>query len=86
MPLKVLLVESGSKDSHSVEPDLLKRGDEVVVTHIPRKVPSLAMAEWPDLIVVNVCAGALTSGKVVGGEKMKLIKLWMVEFHCFANL
>lgn len=59
MPLKVLLVESGSKDSHSVEPDLLKRGDEVVVTHIPRKVPSLAMAEWPDLIVVNVCAGAL---------------------------
>jgi len=42
-----------------VEPDLLKRGDEVVVTHIPRKVPSLAMAEWPDLIVVNVCAGAL---------------------------
>jgi len=42
-----------------VEPDLLKRGDEVVVTHIPRKVPSLAMAEWPDLIVVNVCACAL---------------------------
>jgi DNA-binding response OmpR family regulator len=59
VPLKVLLVESGSKDSHSVKPDLLKRGDEVVVTHIPRKVPSLAMAEWPDLIVVNVCAGAL---------------------------
>ena len=59
MPLKVLLVESRSKDSHSVEPDLVERGDEVVVTHTPRKAPSLAVADWPDLVVVNVCSGFL---------------------------
>ena len=59
MPLKVLLVESPSKDSHSVEPDLVKRGDEVVVTHTPRKAPSLAVADWPDLVVVNACSGFL---------------------------
>ena len=59
MPLKVLLVESRSKDSHSVETDLVERGDEVVVTHTPRKAPSLAVADWPDLVVVNVCSGFL---------------------------
>ena len=59
MPLKVLLVESRSKDSHSVEPDLVKRGDEVVVTRTPRKAPSLAVADWPDLVVVNACSGFL---------------------------
>jgi len=59
VPLKVLLVESRSKDSHSVEPDLVKRGDEVVVTHTPRKAPSLAVADWPDLVVVNACSGFL---------------------------
>jgi DNA-binding response OmpR family regulator len=59
VPLKVLLVESRSKDSHSVEPDLVERGDEVVVTHTPRKAPSLAVADWPDLVVVNVCSGFL---------------------------
>jgi DNA-binding response OmpR family regulator len=59
VPLKVLLVESRSKDSHSVEPDLVKRGDEVVVTRAPRKAPSLAVADWPDLVVVNACSGFL---------------------------
>ena len=59
MPLKVLLVESRSKDSHSVEPDLVERGDEVVVTHTSRKAPSLAVADWPDLVVVNACSGFL---------------------------
>ena len=59
MPLKVLLVESPSKDSHSVETDLVERGDEVVVTHTPRKAPSLAVADWPDLVVVNACSGFL---------------------------
>jgi DNA-binding response OmpR family regulator len=59
VPLKVLLVESRSKDSHSVEPDLVKRGDEVVVTHTPRKAPTLAMADWPDIVVVNACSGFL---------------------------
>jgi DNA-binding response OmpR family regulator len=59
VPLKVLLVESHSKDSHSVEPDLVKRGDEVVVTHTPRKASSLATADWPDIVVVNACSGFL---------------------------
>jgi DNA-binding response OmpR family regulator len=54
----VLLVESQSQDSHSVEPDLLERGDEVAVTRSPRKAPSLAMADWPDLIIVNACCGS----------------------------
>jgi DNA-binding response OmpR family regulator len=57
--LNVLLVESASEDFHSVEPDLMKRGDEVVVTHTPRKAPSMAVADWPDLIVVNACSGFL---------------------------
>lgn len=56
MPLKVLLVESGSQDSHSVEPDLLERGHEVTVAHSPHKAPSMALADWPDLVVVNACA------------------------------
>jgi DNA-binding response OmpR family regulator len=58
VPLKVLLVESRSQDSYSVEPDLLERGDEVTVTRSPRKAPSLAMADWPDLIIVNECGGS----------------------------
>jgi DNA-binding response OmpR family regulator len=57
--LKVLLVESRSKDSYSVESDLLERGDEVVVIHTPRKAPSMAVADWPDLVVVNACSGFL---------------------------
>ena len=59
MSLKVLLVESRSKDSYSVESDLLERGDEVVVIHTPRKAPSMAVADWPDLVVVNACSGFL---------------------------
>ncbi|GAB4536880.1 MAG: response regulator transcription factor [Anaerolineae bacterium] len=56
MPLKVLLIESGSKDSHSLEQDLLERGHQVVVTHSPRNATSMAMADWPDLVIVNACA------------------------------
>ena len=59
MSLNVLLVESASKDSHSVEPDLRKRGDEVAVTDTPHKATSMALADWPDLIVVNACSGFL---------------------------
>jgi two-component system phosphate regulon response regulator PhoB len=62
VPLKVLLVESGSRDSHLVEPDLRERGDKVVVIRSPVKAPSLAVADWPDLIVVNVCPGFLDLG------------------------
>ena len=62
MPLKVLLVEIGSKDSYSVEPDLRERGDNVIVIRSPGKAPSLAVADWPDLIVVNVCAGSFDVG------------------------
>ena len=58
MPLKVLLVETRSRDSYSVEPDLLERGDEVTVTRSPGKAPSLAMADWPDLIIINACTGS----------------------------
>lgn len=59
MPLKMLLVENTSKNSHSVAPDLLERGHEVIVAHSPHKAPSMAVADWPDLIVVNACAGFL---------------------------
>jgi len=62
--LKVLLVESATEVSHSVEPDLLERGDEVIVTHSPGNAPSMAMANWPDLIVVNACAGLLNVDEI----------------------
>lgn len=67
MPLKVLLVESGSKDSHSLEPDLLERGHQVVVTHSPRKATSMAMADWPDLVVVNACAEVVNVDEICQG-------------------
>ena len=63
MPLKVLLVEAGS-NSYSVQTDLLKRGDEVITIRSPRKVPSMAVADWPDLIVVNACAGRLNVDEI----------------------
>lgn len=64
MALKVLLIESESAGSNSIEPDLLERGDEVITAHNPRKAPSLAMGHWPDLIVLNACAGALNVDEV----------------------
>lgn len=57
--LKVLLVESELTDSHSIKPDLLDRGYEVTTAHNPNKVPAIAMADWPDLIVVNAWTGLL---------------------------
>jgi DNA-binding response OmpR family regulator len=62
--LKVLLIESESVGSDSIEPDLLERGDEVIMARNPRKAPSLAMGDWPDLIVLNACAGALNVDEV----------------------
>jgi DNA-binding response OmpR family regulator len=62
--LKVLLIESESVGSSSIEPDLLERGDEVILAQNPRKAPSLAMGHWPDLIVLNACAGALDVDEV----------------------
>jgi DNA-binding response OmpR family regulator len=59
VPLKVLLVESELTDSYSVKPDLLDRGDEVIITHNARKASSMAVADWPDLIVLNACSGSL---------------------------
>ena len=50
VPLKMLLVENTSKESHSVAPDLLERGHEVIVAHSPHKAPSMAVDDWPDLI------------------------------------
>lgn len=64
MPLKVLLVEGKLTDSDSIKPDLLKRGDEVIVAHNPLKAPSMAMADWPDLIVLNACAGLLNVDEI----------------------
>ncbi len=57
MPLKVLLVESKSVDNYSVQPDLLDRGYDVTLIHQPRQAPSMAVADWPDLIVLNACSG-----------------------------
>jgi DNA-binding response OmpR family regulator len=57
--LKVLLVESESMGPSSIEPDLLERGDVIIVARNPHKAPSLAVGEWPDLIVLNACAGSL---------------------------
>jgi DNA-binding response OmpR family regulator len=55
--LKVLLVEGESIDSFSIEPDLLDRGDDVILARNSRKAPSIALADWPDLIVLNTCSG-----------------------------
>ncbi len=59
MVLKVLLVESELTDSRSIKPELLDRGYDVTIAHNPHKVPSMAMADWPDLIVVNAWTGLL---------------------------
>jgi DNA-binding response OmpR family regulator len=56
VPLTVLLVETEYEDSHSLEPELLERGHEVIVTRSPRRATSMAIANWPDLVVVNACA------------------------------
>lgn len=55
MPLKVLLVESKSVVNYSVQPKLLDRGHDVTLTHHPRRAPSMAVSDWPDLIVLNTC-------------------------------
>lgn len=55
MPLKVLLVESKTVDNYSVQPNLLDRGHDVTLAHRPRRAPSMAVADWPDLIVLNTC-------------------------------
>jgi two-component system OmpR family response regulator/two-component system alkaline phosphatase synthesis response regulator PhoP len=57
VPLKVLLVEGEILDSFSIEPDLLDRGDDVILTRNSRRAPSMALADWPDLIVLNTCSG-----------------------------
>lgn len=64
MPLKMLLVENISNDSHSVAQDLIERGHEVIMARSPRKAPSMAVADWPDLVVVNACAGFLDVGEI----------------------
>jgi DNA-binding response OmpR family regulator len=64
MPLKVLLVESEPTSSFSIQPDLLERGDQVVVIHSPLKAASMAMSDWPDLVVLNACAGLLNLDEV----------------------
>jgi DNA-binding response OmpR family regulator len=64
VPLKVLLVESESTDFHSMESDLLGRGCEVAIAHTSLKAASIATADWPDLIVVNVCTGLLNVDEV----------------------
>jgi len=64
MPLKVLLIESEPTSSFSIQPDLLERGDQVVVTHSPLKAASMAMSDWPDLVVLNACAGLLNLDEV----------------------
>lgn len=64
MALKVLLVESELMGPDSVKPNLVERGDEVIVAHDPLQAPSMAVVEWPDLIVLNACAGSLNLDEV----------------------
>lgn len=64
MPLKVLLVESESKSPYSIREDLLARGDQLVIVPNPGEAPSIAVSDWPDLIVLNACTG-LTNVKEV---------------------
>jgi DNA-binding response OmpR family regulator len=64
VPLKVLLVESELTDSDSMEPDLVGRGYEVAIAHTPLKAASIATNNWPDLIVVNNCAGLLNVSEI----------------------
>jgi DNA-binding response OmpR family regulator len=64
VPLKVLLVESESKDAHSVKTDLQDRGYEVTTAHSPFQAPSVALSDWPDVIILNNSDGALDLGEI----------------------
>jgi len=64
VPLKILLIESQSAGSFSMKSELLDRGYEVTIAHGPRKAISCATADWPDLIVVNGCAGSLNVSEI----------------------
>lgn len=59
MALKVLLFERDSSDPNSIQSDLTDRGHDVVIAHDSDKAMSIATATWPDLIIVNPCAGQL---------------------------
>jgi DNA-binding response OmpR family regulator len=59
LSLKVLLVENESAVAYSIEPDLLDRGYAVTKVHAPVEASSAAVDEWPDLVVINDCNGAL---------------------------
>lgn len=64
MPLKVLLVESELTDSDTMKPDLVDRGYEVAIAHTSLKAASIVNNNWPDLIVVNNCAGLLNVSEI----------------------
>jgi DNA-binding response OmpR family regulator len=59
VPLKVLLVETESAGPYSVEPDLLDQGHQVTKSRTPVRASSVALADWPDLIILNACGGQL---------------------------
>jgi DNA-binding response OmpR family regulator len=63
VPLNVLLVESNS-DVNSMKPDLESRNFEVIVADSYKKAASHANATWPDVVVVNDCAGQLDINKI----------------------
>lgn len=64
VPLKVLLVETESTGPYSVEPDLLDQGHHVTKSHTPIKAPSIALADWPDLIILNACGSQLDLSEI----------------------
>ncbi len=64
MVLKVLLIENETTDSNSMRPGLLSRGYEVVLAPDKLQATSLAVRDWPDLVVVNACTGALDLGEI----------------------
>jgi DNA-binding response OmpR family regulator len=57
VPLKVLLVETELTGLYSVESDLLDQGHQVIKSHTPMTALSIALADWPDLIILNACGG-----------------------------
>ncbi|OGR28396.1 MAG: hypothetical protein A2139_01300 [Desulfobacca sp. RBG_16_60_12] len=92
MPPKVLLIESESAEAESIETALLDRGCEVITIRRPFEAASQAMADWPDLIVVNACSGLVDIAELcqaLDDTRLELPRLVIardeLDNHCFAD-
>jgi len=92
VPPKVLLIENEAAEAESIEPALLDRGCEVIITRRPLDAPSQAIADWPDLVVVNACsglAGVEELCQALDDTRLELPRLVVarneLHNHCFAD-